>query len=188
MKLYLLHHQAKKNKQPQLLIVRFGILHSFYKTLDSWSRNRRVVAKVEYSSERINTRFVVTSLSTKKVSPGKLYTQIYCPRGNMENCFKEQKLELKSDRTSTHTFAGNQLRLWFSAIAYVLMNALQKQYLAKTKLKNATVGTMRTKLLKLGAIITVSIQKVLISISSTCPYKEIFVLVYNYLSRSSCPG
>jgi hypothetical protein len=159
-----------------------------YKTLDSWSRNRRVVAKVEYSSERINTRFVVTSLSTKKVPPGKVYTQIYCPRGNIENCFKEQKLELKSDRTSTHTFAGNQLRLWFSAIAYILMNALRKQYLAKTKLKNATVGTIRTKLLKLEAIITVSSRKVLISISSTCPYKEIFVLVYNYLSCSSCPG
>jgi hypothetical protein len=74
----------------------------------------------------------------------------------MENCFKEQKLELKSDRTSTHTFAGNQLRLWFSAIAYILMNALRKQYLAKTKLKNATVGTIRTKLLKLGAIITIN--------------------------------
>jgi hypothetical protein len=159
-----------------------------YKTLDTWSRNRRVVAKVEYSSERVNTRFVVTSLSTKKMPPGKLYTQIYCPRGNMENCFKEQKLDLKSDRTSTHTFAGNQLRLWFSAIAYVLMNALRKQYLAKTKLKNATVGTIRTKLLKLGAIITISSRKVLISISSTCAYKEIFALVYNYLSRSSCSG
>jgi len=159
-----------------------------YKTLESWSRNRRVVAKVEYSSERINTRFVVTSLPTKKVPPGKLYTQIYCLRGNMENCLKEQKLDLKSDRTSTHTFAGNQLRLWFSAIAYVLMNSLRKQYLAKTELKNATVGTIRTKLLKLGAIITISSRKVLISISSTCPYKEIFALVYNYLSRSSCPG
>jgi hypothetical protein len=76
----------------------------------------------------------------------------------MENCFKEQKLDLKSDRTSTHTFDGNQLRLWFSAIAYVLMNTLRKQYLAKTKLKNATVGTIRTKLLKLEAIITISVR------------------------------
>jgi hypothetical protein len=68
----------------------------------------------------------------------------------MENRLKEQKLDLNSDRTSTHTFAGNQLRLWFSSVAYILMNALREQYLAKTELKNATVGTIRLKLLKLG--------------------------------------
>jgi hypothetical protein len=71
--------------------------------------------------EEVKTRFVVTSLPIKKIPPGKLYTQKYCPRGNMENCLKEQKLDLQSDRTSTHTFAGNQLRLWLAAIAYILM-------------------------------------------------------------------
>ncbi|MEH1844227.1 MAG: IS1380 family transposase [Nostoc sp.] len=159
-----------------------------YKTLYSWSRNRRVVAKVEYSNQGVDTRFVVTSLPIKKIPPRKLYTEKYCPRGNMENCLKEQKLELKSDRTSTHTFAGNQLRLWFSSVAYIFMNALREQCLAKTELQNATVGTIRTRLLKLGATITVNSRKFLISISSSCPYKEIFALVYNYLSLLPCPN
>lgn len=159
-----------------------------YKTLCSWSRNRRVVAKVEYSNQGVDTRFVVTSLPIKKIPPGKLYTEKYCPRGNIENCLKEQKLELRSDRTSTHTFAGNQLRLWFSSVAYILMNALREKCLAKTELQNATVGTIRTKLLKLGATITVNYRKILISISSYCPYKGIFALAYNYLSLLPCPG
>ena len=159
-----------------------------YKTLDSWSRNRRVVSKVEYSDEGVNTRFVVTSLPTNKVAPGQLYTKKYCPRGQMENCFKEQKLEMKSDRTSTHTFAGNQLRLWFSSIAYILINALREKGLAKTELRNAQVGTIRTKLLKLGAIITISSQQVLIAISNTCSYKDIFATVYKCLSQLPCPG
>ncbi|MEH2042106.1 IS1380 family transposase [Nostoc sp.] len=159
-----------------------------YKTKDSWSRNRRVVSKVEYGEAGIKTRFVVTSLPTKLVPPGRLYSQKYCPRGEMENRLKEQKLDLNSDRTSTHTFAGNQLRLWFSSVAYILMNALREQYLAKTELQNATVGTIRLKLLKLGATITVTSRKILISISSSCPYKEIFALVYNYLSLLPYPG
>ena len=106
----------------------------------------------------------------------------------MENRFKEQKLDLNSGRTSTHTFVGNQLRLWFSSVAYIFMNALPEQCLAKTELQNATVGTIRTKLLKLGATITVNSQKIFISISSSCPYKEIFALVYNYLSLLPCPN
>ncbi|MHC5937931.1 IS1380 family transposase [Nostoc sp.] len=154
-----------------------------YQTLGSWSRNRRVVAKVEYSYEEVYTRFIVTSLPINKIPPGRLYTQKYCPRGNMENCLKEQKLGLKSDRTSTHTFAGNQLRLWLASIAYVLLNTLQKQCLASTELKNATVETIRTKLLKLGAVITISKRRVLIAISSACPYQEIFATVYKCLSQ-----
>ncbi|MEN2383604.1 MAG: transposase [Gloeotrichia echinulata IR180] len=106
----------------------------------------------------------------------------------MENCLKEQKLGLQSDRTSTHTVQGNQLRLWFASIAYILMNALREQCLAKTELKNATVGTIRTKLLKLGAVVTVSKRRVLIAISSSCPYKEIFATVYKCLSQLPCPG
>jgi hypothetical protein len=159
-----------------------------YQTLDSWSRNRRVVAKVEYSYQEVDTRFVVTSLPIHKIPPGRLYTQKYCPRGNMENCLKEQKLGLKSDRTSTHTFAGNQLRLWFSSIAYVLLNALREQCLSSTEIKNATVETIRTKLLKLGAVITVSKRRVFIAISSACPYKEIFAKVYKRLSQLPSPG
>ncbi|MCC5619674.1 IS1380 family transposase [Nostoc sp. CHAB 5836] len=106
-----------------------------YKTRESWSCSRRVVSKVEYGAKGTNIRFVVTSLTTKKVPPAQLYTQKYCKRGEMENRFKEQQMELFSDRTSTHTFAGNQLRLWFSSIAYVLMNALREKCLAKTELR-----------------------------------------------------
>ena len=158
-----------------------------YQILESWSRNRRVFAKVEYSYEEVDTRFVVTSLPINKIPPGRLYTQKYCPRGNMENCLKEQKLGLQSDRTSTHTFEGNKLRLWLSSIAYVLLNALREQCLAKTELKNTTVETIRAKLLKLGAIITISQRRILIAISSACPYKEIFATVYQRLSQLPSP-
>ncbi len=152
-----------------------------YQTLESWSRSRRVVAKVEYGQKGTNIRFVVTSLLSKKVPPGQLYTQKYCQRGEMENRFKEQQLELFSERTSTHTFAGNQLRLWFSSLAYVLMNALREKCLNKTELQKAQVGTIRTKLLKLGALITVSTRRILIAIASSCPYKDIFATAYRYL-------
>ena len=140
-----------------------------YQTLDTWSCSRGVVAKVDYSNEEVNHRFVVTSLPIKKIPPGRLYTQKYCPRGNMENYLKEQKLDLQSDRTSTHTFEGNQLRLWFTAIAYILLNNLGEKCLVNTELKNATIGTIRTKLLKLGAVIAICKQRVLIAISSACP-------------------
>lgn len=152
------------------------------------THNRRVVSKVEYGSKGSNIRFVVTSLPINLVPPGELYTQKYCPRGEMENRFKEQQLELFSDRTSTHTFAGNQLRLWFSSIAYVLMNALRDQCLVKTELQNAQVGTIRTKLLKLGALITVSTRRILISISSVCPYQHIFATAYRCLQTLPNPG
>jgi Transposase DDE domain group 1 len=152
-----------------------------YQTRESWSRSRRVVSKVESGAKGTNIRFIVTSIPPNKMAPGELYTQKYCPRGEMENRFKEQQLELFSDRTSTHTFAGNQLRLWFSSIAYVLMNALRHQCLAKTELQNATVGTIRTKLLKLGALITVSARRILIAITSSCPYKHIFAAAYRCL-------
>jgi hypothetical protein len=159
-----------------------------YQTEKSWSRNRRVVSKVEIGANGANIRFVVTSVATDKVPPSELYTQKYCPRGEMENRFKEQQLELFSDRTSTHTFAGNQLRLWFSSIAYILVHALREQCLASTELQNAQVGTIRTKLLKLGALITVSTRRVLISISSACPYQHIFATAYRYLQMLPNPG
>lgn len=152
-----------------------------YQTRESWSRSRRVVSKVEYGAKGTNIRFVVTSLTTNKVPPSQLYTQKYCKRGEMENRFKEQQLELFSDRTSTHTFAGNQLRLWFSSLAYVLIQALRQKCLTKTELQNATVGTIRTKLLKLGALITVSTRRILIAITSSCPYKHIFATAHRRL-------
>ncbi len=149
-----------------------------YKTQTSWSRNASVVTKVAYDSQGLKMRFVVTSLPTAKIPPGLLYTNKYCPRGNMENRIKQQQLELFSDRTSTHTFEGNQLRLWFSAIAYVLMQAFRASCLARTPLATATVGTIRTLLLKLGARVLISVRRVLISISSSCPYQDIFAIAY----------
>ena len=133
-------------------------------------------------------RFVVTSLKAANVPPKLLYTHKYCPRGEMENRIKEQQLELFSDRTSTHTFEGNQLRLWFSAIAYVLMQAFRQQCLAKTSLERAQVGTIRTLLLKLGARISISVRRVLISISSSCPYQNIFAIAYQRIQALPAPG
>ncbi len=149
-----------------------------YKTQTSWSRNASVVTKVAYDSQGLKMRFVVTSLPTAKIPPGLLYTNKYCPRGNMENRIKQQQLELFSDRTSTHTFEGNQLRLWFSAIAYELKQAFRASCLARTPLATATVGTIRTLLLKLGARVLISVRRVLISISSSCPYQDIFAIAY----------
>ena len=159
-----------------------------YKTQTSWSRSRRVVTKVVYDSQGLKMRFVVTSLRAAKFPPGKLYTNKYCPRGEMENRIKEQQLELFSDRTSTHTFEGNQLRLWFSAIAYVLMQAFRASCLARTALATATVGTIRTLLLKLGARVLSSVRRVLISISSSCPYQDIFATAYQRIQSLPASG
>lgn len=152
-----------------------------YKTLESWTRFRRVVAKVAYASEGFSLRFVVTSLPTRQFPPSQVYTQQYCQRGEMENRFKEQQLELFSDRTSTHTFKGNQLRLWFSSLAYVLMNDLRQSCLATTELAQAQVGTIRTKLLKLGARVLISVRRIQIAISTGCPFQAVFATAYQKL-------
>ena len=133
-------------------------------------------------------RFVITSLPTAKIPPGLLYTNKYCPRGDMENRIKEQQLELFSDRTSTHTFEGNQLRLWFSAMAYVLIQAFRASCLVRTPLATATVGTIRNLLLKLGARVLSSVRRVLISISSSCPYQDIFAIAYQRIQVLPAPG
>jgi len=157
-----------------------------YKTLESWSQFRRVVSKVEYGTQGFNIRFVVTSLPTAKFPPSRLYAQQYCPRGEMENRFKEQQLELFSDRTSTHTFQGNQLRLWFSSVAYVLMHNLRQSCLAATELAQSQVGIIRTKLLKLGARVLISVRRILIAISTGYPYQAVFATAYQRLQ--SLPG
>lgn len=152
-----------------------------YKTLESWTRFRRVVAKVACGPEGFNLRFVVTSLLARQFPPSQLYTQQYCQRGEMENRFKEQQLELFSDRTSTHTFQGNQLRLWFSSLAYVVMNSLRQSCLATTELAQAQVGTIRTKLLKLGARVFISVRRIQIAISTGCPFQTVFAFAYSKL-------
>ena len=147
-----------------------------YQTEKSWSCQRRVVTKVCYGSDGLKIRHVVTSLPAAKIPPSKLYTEKYCPRGEMENRIKEQQLDLFADRTSTQTFASNQLRLWLSSIAYVLMQAFRHNCLAKTAFAKATVGTIRLNFLKLGARITVSTRRILIAIASSCPYQEILAI------------
>jgi len=161
----------------------FRSLH--YRTLDSWSRYRRVVCKLTYDVDGAKRRFVVTSLPASQVIPSSLYTDYYCQRGDMENRIKEHQLDLFSDRTSAHAFGSNQLRLWFSSLAYVLMQALRQHCLSQTELATAQLGTIRTKLLKLGAQIRLSVRRVLIAISSSCPFQTVFATAYRQLQALS---
>ena len=151
----------------------------YYQTEKSWSRQRRVVTKVCYGSEGLKMRHVVTSLPASKITPSLLYTDRYCPRGEMENRIKEQQLDLFADRTSTQTFESNQLRLWLSSMAYVLIQAFRQNCLTKTYFSKATVGTIRLNFLKLGARITVSVRRILIAITTNCLYQDIWAIAYS---------
>jgi hypothetical protein len=125
-------------------------------TLDSWSRNRRVIGKAEWTGGEANPRFVVTSLKPAEVGARHLYEVVYCARGEMENRIKECQLDLFADRTSAATMRANQLRLWFASMAYVLLCALRRIGLVHTQFAQATCGTIRLKLLKIGALVRVS--------------------------------
>ena len=148
--------------------------HFHYRTLKSWSRSRRVIAKAEHLAKGANPRFIVTNLPQAYAEPKRLYEKHYCARGDMENRIKEQQLDLFADRTSTHTMRANQLRLWFSSTAYVLMSALRRIALKGTQLAKATCGTIRLKLLKIGAHIKISTRRILIHFASACPYQDAF--------------
>jgi hypothetical protein len=152
-----------------------------YQTLKSWSRSRRVIGKAEYLDKGENPRFVVTSLSADDVDARTLYEQRYCGRGDMENRIKEQQLWLFADRTSCATMRANQLRLWFSSVAYTLMQALRRLGLKGTKLAKAQCGTIRLKLLKIGAQICVTVRKIWVSFSESYPYQQLFRQVYENL-------
>ena len=157
-----------------------------YKTLKSWSKSRRVVGKAEYLPKGANPRFVVTSLSTDQFDAKTLYEEQYCGRGDMENRIKEQQLYLFADRTSAATMRANQLRLWFSSVAYTLMNALRRLGLKDTKLARAQCNTIRLKLLKIGAQVKVTVRKIWVSLSEGYPYQQLFKQVYENLRRL-CP-
>lgn len=148
--------------------------------LESWSRTRRVVAKAEHLDKGSNPRFIVTSLGGEARA---LYEDVYCARGEMENRIKEQQLQLFADRTSAATMRANQTRLWFSSVAYTLMHALRRLGLAGTDMARAQCETIRRKLLKIGARITVSVRKVWVSLSESCPVVELFMRVYENLRR-----
>lgn len=145
-----------------------------YETLDSWTRTRRVVGKAEWLGQKENPRFVVTSFTAKECEARALYEDVYCARGDMENRIKEQQLDMFADRTSAHTMRANQLRLWFASVAYVLVNLLRHFGLRGTALERAQSGTIRLKLLKLGAVVRVSVRRVVLSLSAAAPIREVF--------------
>jgi hypothetical protein len=140
-----------------------------WSTLDSWSRRRRVIAKAEWTGGEANPRFIVTSLKRGEVGARHLYEEVYCARGDMENRIKECQGDLFADRTSAATMRANQLRLWFASMAYVLICALRRLGLAHTQFAQATCGTIRLKLLKLGARVSISARRVRIAMASACP-------------------
>jgi hypothetical protein len=154
-----------------------------YRTLESWSRERRVVAKAEHLAKGANPRFVVTSLKAQDRAAKPLYEEDYCGRGEMENRIKEQQLHLFADRTSAATMRANQVRLFCSSIAYVRLEALRRLGLAGTELAEAQCLTIRLKLLKIGALVRVTVRKVWVKMSSGCPYADVFRQVHANLSR-----
>ena len=155
-----------------------------YQTRDSWNCARRVIGKAEHLPGKANPRFIVTSLPAAQWEARGLYEDHYCARGEMENRIKEQQLDLFADRTSTATMKANQLRLWFASMAYVLLARLREVALAGTELANATVGTIRLKLLKIGAWVKLSVRRVRIAMASGCPYQEAFTHAYAAIAHS----
>jgi hypothetical protein len=149
-----------------------------WSTKDSWSRRRRVIGKAEWTLKGSNPRFIVTSLKPNNRGARTLYEDLYCARGDMENRIKECQLDLYADRTSAHTMRANQLRLWFASFAYVLICALRRLGLAHTRLAEATCGTIRLKLLKIGAQVRVSVRRIKIAMASAYPYAEEFALAH----------
>lgn len=147
-----------------------------YETLNSWSRKRRVVGKAEYLSKGPNPRFVVTSLPSSQFGKRALYEDLYCARGEMENRIKEQQLGLFGTRTSCHRFRPNHIRVWLSLAAQLLIVLLRERALVGTELAKAQAGTLRVRLLKIGAIISVSVRRVCIRLSSAFPRQALFRL------------
>ena len=158
-----------------------------YRTKTSWSKERRVVGKAEHLKKGANPRFVVTSLSAERVAAAPLYEDRYCGRGEMENRIKEQQLMLFADRTSTHTMRSNQLRLLFSTMAYLLHLGLREFGLAGTEMAKAQASTIRTKLLKIGGRLRVSVRRVWLSLSEAYPYQELFAQILRNLQPQRPP-
>lgn len=166
-------HEAKvqfqQTNQPARLFKDFT-----YKTRKSWCRERRVVGKAEHLSRGENPRFVVTSIVAERVAAQPLYEHDYCGRGDMENRIKEKKLFLFADRVSCATMRANQVRLCLSTVAYIVMRSLRQHGLQGTEMATAQCDTIRVKLLKIGAVITVSVRRVVVALSEACPFQEIF--------------
>jgi hypothetical protein len=158
-----------------------------YQTRESWTRARRVVAKAEHLEKGTNPRFVVTSLAAEAWAARPLYEELYCARGEMENRIKEQ-LVLFADRTSTAYLRSNQIRLYFSSMAYVLMEALRRLGLKSTDLARAQCHTIRLKVLKIGAHVRITVRRVWVSMAGGYPYAELFAQVYAQLHAAPLRG
>ena len=156
-----------------------------WRTRNSWSRQRRVIGKAEVTRGDANPRFIVTSLTRAEARPRRLYEKIYCARGEMENRIKECQLDLFADRTSAATMRANQLRLWFAAMAYVLLAALRRIALAHTRFANATCNTIRLKLLKIGALVSISVRRVKIAMASAYPWQAEWGSAHACLSQAA---
>jgi hypothetical protein len=158
-----------------------------YQTRESWSRARRVIAKAEHLEKGSNPRFVVTSLPPEAWEARRLYEELYCARGEMENRIKEQ-LSLFADRTSTAFLRSNQVRLYFSSVAYLLMEALRRLGLEGTELAQAQCDTLRLKLLKIGAQIRVTIRRIWVSLAEGYAYAALFAQVHARLRALPMPA
>jgi hypothetical protein len=169
-----------------------GFTEFQYQTLKSWTRSRRVIAKAEVLQDKDNPRFIVSNLPAKgfdqdpdsldRFGAQKCYEMLYCARGDMENQIKQQYLDLEADRTSTHWMASNQLRLWLSAFALLLIQRLRTLALRGTQLANATAGTIRQRLLKIGAMVTVSTRRVYVRLASAFPLQSLFAQAHRALA------
>jgi hypothetical protein len=144
-----------------------------YQTRDSWSRSRRVIGKAEHIEDKSNPRFVVTSMNSKMWAPQPLYEELYCARGDMENRIKEQ-FSLFADRVSAETMQANQLRIYFSAIAYLLVDGLRRLALTGTEMAQAQPQTIRLRLLKIGAKLRITVRKIWISMATSYPRQQLF--------------
>jgi hypothetical protein len=175
--------RASRAKPPGLPARRFKDF--LWSTRDSWSQERRVIAKAEWTQGEANPRFVLTSLDRAEHEARHLYEKIYCARGNKENRIKECQLDLFADRTSAATMRANQLRLWFASIAYVLLCALRRIALRHTQLAAATGATIRLKLLKIGALVRVSVRRLKIAMPSVYPHQNEFALAHLRLTAAA---
>jgi len=169
--------ESKTSGQPARRFKEFS-----WSTRNSWSRERRVIAKAEWTQGEANPRFIVTSLSPERGDAPCLYEKVYCARGEMENRIKECQLDLYADRTSTASFAANQLRLWFASMAYVLIDSLRRIGLPGSDLAQATCGTIRRKLFKIGALVTISVRRIKLAMASGCPYQTVFAQAHRALA------
>ena len=175
----LINESAERYKRSGVKQRLFG---DVYYSAATWDTQRRVIVKAEHLSQGANTRFVVTSLDG---DPQRLYEDLYCQRGEMENRIKEQQLMLFADRTSCHYFLSNQFRLLLSSAAYILIETLRRLGLSQTELACAQVSTIRLKLFKIGARVKQSVRRIVLQLSSSYPYKALFVSLMARLRTGS---